>query len=202
MKAFKPAGEGGGKMTLDPSEAAVSLRDIASVEQRTREAVFYGGSSAIFILWGVLAIVGHALAELYPRSAGVTWLGVSAAGCAATALIIAARTRARPQEERDWRLICAMIALTAFGATWSFILGPVVPRHLLYAFQPSLVLLGMILAGLWLGRFFVVLGVAGIVLILAGQFQAEPWSHLWIAAVQSGTLILGGVWLHRNGVPR
>jgi hypothetical protein len=73
---------------------------------------------------------------------------------------------------------------------------------LFYAFQPSLFLLGMILAGLWLGRFFIILGVTGIVLILAGQLQGEPWSRLWMPVVQSGTLILGGVWLHRNGVPR
>ena len=36
-------------MTIEPTEAAASLRHIATVEQRTREAVFYGGSSAIFI---------------------------------------------------------------------------------------------------------------------------------------------------------
>jgi hypothetical protein len=189
-------------MTMDPGEAAASLRHISAVEQRTREAMFYGGSSAIFILWGLLVLFGHALAELYPRSAGVTWLAVSAVGCAATALIIAARMRARPLEARDWRLLCAMLILSAFGTTWSFILGPVVPRHLVDAFQPSLILLGMVLAGLWLGRFFIVLGGTGIVLMLAGQFQAEPWSHLWSAIVSSGTLILGGVWLHRNGVPR
>jgi hypothetical protein len=189
-------------MTMDPGEAAASLRHIAAVEQRTREAVFYGGSSTIFILWGLLIPCGYGLAELYPRSAGVTWLAVSAVGCAATALIIAARMRARPREARDWRLIVAMVALSIFGTTWSFILGPVVPRHLFYAFQPSLFLLGTILAGLWLGRFLIVLGVAGIVLILAGQLQGEPWSRLWMPVVQSGTFILGGVWLHRNGVPR
>jgi hypothetical protein len=189
-------------MAIERAEAASSLRHIAAIEQRTREAVFYGGSSTIFILRGLLVSCGYGLAELYPRSAGVTWLAVSAAGCTVTALIVAARMRARPHEARDWRLIVAMVALTVFGTAWSFILGPVVPRHLVYAFHPSLVLLGMILAGLWLGRFFIVLGIAGNALILAGEFQAEPWSRLWIAIVQSGSLIVSGVWLHRNGVPR
>jgi hypothetical protein len=72
----------------------------------------------------------------------------------------------------------------------------------MYAFQPSLFLLGMILFGLWLGRFFVVLGLVGLALIGIGYFQSEPWLRLWMAAVESGTLILGGVWLARNGVPR
>jgi hypothetical protein len=189
-------------MTIDPSEAAASLRHIAIIEQRTREAVFYAGSSVIFVMWGVLVACGHGLAGLYPRSAGATWLVVTAAGCAATALIVAVRTRARSHEARDWRIVWAMVALTVYGAAWSFVLGPVVPAQVLYAFQPSLFLLGMILAGLWLGRVFIILGLVGIALMLVGHLQPEPWLRVWMAVVQSGTLILGGAWLHRNGVPR
>ena len=187
-------------MTIDPSEAATSLQHIETVERRTREALFYAGSSAIFIMWGFLVACGYGLTEFYPRSARTTWLVVSAVGCAATALIIAVRMRSRAA--RDWRIVWAMVALTVYGATWSYLLGPIIPRPMIYAFQPSLFLLGMILAGLWLGRVFVVLGVAGIMLMLIGYFQAEPWLRVWMAAVQSGTLILCGVWLHRNGVPR
>jgi hypothetical protein len=189
-------------MTIDPSEAATSLQHIATVEQRTREALFYAGSSAIFIMWGLLVACGYGLTEFYPRSARTTWLVVSAVGCAATALIIAVRMRARSCEARDWRIVWGMVALTVYGATWSYLLGPIIPRSMMYAFQPSLFLLGMVLAGLWLGRVFVVLGLVGIMLMLVGYLQAEPWVRLWMAAVQSGTLILGGVWLHRNGVPR
>jgi len=189
-------------MTINPSEAATSLHDIAAVERRTREAVFYAGSSAIFIMWGSLVACGYGLTELYPQSAGVIWLVMTAAGCAATALIIALRVRTHPGEARDWRVVWAMIALTAFGAAWSHLLGPVVPRHMMYAFQPSLYLLGVIFLGLWLGRVFVALGLVGIALIAIGYLQAEPWMRLWMAAVQSGTLILGGFWLGRIGVPR
>jgi len=189
-------------MSIDPSEAATSLHDIATVERRTREAVFYAGSSTIFVMWGVLVACGYGLTEFYPRSAGIIWLAVSAVGCAATAAIIALRMRSRPCEARDWRLIWALLALVVYGAAWSQLLGPVVPRPMMYAFQPSLFMLGMILAGLWLGRFFVILGLAGIGLMLVGSLQAEPWLRLWMAAVQSGTLMLGGVWLYRHGVAR
>jgi hypothetical protein len=189
-------------MTIDPREAATSLQDIAAVERRTREAVYYAGSSMIFIMWGLLIACGHGLMEFYPRSAGITWLAITAFGCAATALIVALRVRERPHASRDWRIMWALIALTVFGSVWGYLLGPVVPRHLMYAFQPSLFLLGVILAGLWVGRFFVILGVAGIVFIVLGFLQAEPWLRLWMAAVQSGTYILGGIWLGRIGVQR
>jgi hypothetical protein len=72
----------------------------------------------------------------------------------------------------------------------------------MYAFQPSLFLLGMILAGFWVGRFFIVLGIVGIAVIAVGFLVPDPWLRLWMAAVQSGTFIVGGVWLHRIGVPR
>src|SRR5262245_6692812 len=187
-------------MTIDPSEAASSLQDIAIVERRTREAVFYAGSSAIFIMWGVLVAIGYGLTELYPRSARITWLGISTFGWVATVVIIALRRRARPSSVRDWRLMAALVALIAFGTLWSYLLGPIVPRPMIYAFQPSLFLLGIILVGLWLGRFLVVLGLVGMALIAIGYFQAEPWLRVWMAAAQSGTLIIGGIWLGRSGV--
>jgi len=189
-------------MTIDPGEAASSLRDIAAVERRTREAVFYAGSSTIFIMWGVLVACGYGATELYPRSAATTWLAVTGLGCAATAAIVALRMRAHPGESRDWRIIWAMAAFAVFGAAWAYLLGPVVPRPMMYAFQPSLALLGVILLGLWLGRFFVILGLAGLALIVVGYLQPEPWLRFWMAAVQSGTFILGGLWLRRYGVSR
>jgi hypothetical protein len=185
---------------IGPGEAATSLQDIATIEQRTRAAVFYAGSSVIFILWGVLVAAGYGLTELYPRSARIIWLVLPAAGCAATVAIVWQRMRARPHEARDWRLVVAIVALAIFGAAWTQLLGSLVPRAMIYSFQPSLFLLGFILAGLWIGRFLIFIGLAGIALIIAGALFPEPWLRLWMAAVQSGPLIVGGVWLHKAGL--
>jgi len=189
-------------MTIDSSDAVASLHDIAAVEKRTREALFYSGSSTIFIMWGLLVACGYGAAAWQPGATRTIWLVVSAVGSAATALIVAARMRWRPREARDWRIIWAMVALMIYGAAWSWTLGRVVPPHLMYAFQPSLVMLGMMLAGLWVGRFFIVLGVIGLALILIGETQSEPWLRVWMAVAQSGTLIAGGLWLRRIGIAR
>jgi hypothetical protein len=138
-------------MTIESREALASLQDIAEVEKRTREAMFYSGCSMIFILWGVLVACGYGLSYWQPGWTRTGWLAISIAGCALTALIVATRLRSRPAEARDWRLIWALAALMVYGAGWSWVLGPVIPRHLIYAFQPSLVMLGMILAGLSAG---------------------------------------------------
>ena len=61
---------------------------------------------------------------------------------------------------------------------------------------------GASFAGFARGRFFVVLGFVGLALIASGYLVPEPWLRLWMAAVQSGTFILGGLWLGRIGLPR
>jgi hypothetical protein len=189
-------------MILESREALALLQDIADVEKRTREAMFYSGCSTILIVWGLLVACGYGGSAWQPGWSRIIWLGVSLVGCAATALIVATRLRARPREARNWRIIWALAALMIYGAGWSWVLGPVIPRHLIYAFQPSLVMLGMVLAGLWVGRFFVVLGLVGLALVLIGETLSEPWLRLWMAAAQSGTLIVGGLWLRRLGIPR
>jgi hypothetical protein len=187
-------------MSIDSREAAASLNDIADVERRTRQAVFYFGSSTIFIVWGVLVACGYGIAAWYPRSARTSWLVVTIVGCVLTAAIIA--LRARSSVRRDWRIVWATFALIAFGSVWSYVLGPRLPPYMIYAFQPSLVMLGMVLAGLWLGRFFVILGLVGAALIAVAELAPQPWLSLWMAGVQSATLIIGGLWLRRIGVAR
>src|SRR5262249_44024249 len=84
-------------MMVESREALASLQDIAEVERRTREALVYSGSSTIFILWGVLVACGYGASTWQPGAARAIWLGVSLVGCAATALIVAARLRTRPR---------------------------------------------------------------------------------------------------------
>ena len=67
-------------MTLDPKEAAASLGDIAAIERRTRESLYYAGSSEFFLLWGVLTIVGHVLSWVTPHDAVWIWLAIDVLG--------------------------------------------------------------------------------------------------------------------------
>ena len=135
---------------VDPTQATACIRAEPHVpagyrdhRARTHEALCYAAAADLHRVgrrWSRAVTVSTAF---YPRSAGIIWLAVTATGCAATALIVAMRTRARPREARDWRLIWALAALATFGAVWSYLLGPVVPRPMMYAFQPSLFLVGI-----------------------------------------------------------
>jgi hypothetical protein len=186
-------------MTVDRDDAAASLREIASVERRTREALVYAASSSILIMWGVLVTIGYALNHLYPRQAGTTWLVINIFGlgvCVFARLVVG---RANPQSVWDRRITYALLVLVAYGVVWSILLAPFGGREM-GAFWPTLFMFGYVVAGLWLGRFFIICGATVTALTLIGFFWLGPWFYLWMAIVSGGGLIAGGLWLRRVGL--
>jgi len=187
-------------MTLDRDAAISSLAAIEQTEQRTSQAIFYGIASAFLILWGVVTTIGYALTQVWPRHAGWTWPVLQSLGFAMT-LVLTLRQRAvlTPAQRRlGWRLISAQVALVGFAALVIVVLGPFNGRQL-NAFWPLVFVLGYVLAGIWVGRFLVVCGVAIAILTIAGFWWAGVWFPLWMAVVNGGALILAGLWLRRLG---
>lgn len=186
-------------MTLDPNEAAASLSEIDSVEQRTREALVYERSSDMLIMWGALVGCGYVLTYLEPRYVNITWLVLTAVGVGGGLLIRRWRKETQRGRTLGQRLFYAQLALIAYGFVLMLLLWPAISYRQIGAFWPILVMFGHVLAGLWLGRFFIYLGLSVTALIVAGYFGAGDWYPLWMAAVVGGGLIAAGLWLRRLG---
>jgi hypothetical protein len=184
-------------MTIDPREAASSLDDIAGIERRMREALFYGGSSNILIAWGIICAIGHCITQFSPRNAGLAWLLLDAVGVAAAVVISVRRARQR-RRDWNWRFAAGITVTVAFGLLWQWLLGDGQWREV-SAFWATLIMFTYILAGLWVGRFFVVCGIVVTALTLVGYFWSGAWFELWMAAVFGGSLVAGGLWLRRVG---
>ena len=180
-------------MTIDPREAASALDEIAGIERRVREALYYGGSAGLLIVWAI----GHTITQFSPVNAGLAWLLLDAFGVVGAIVISVRRAQAR-RRVRDWRLGAAFIITIGFGLLWQCLLGGEQWREI-SVFWATLFMFTYILAGLWIGRFFIVCGVAVTALTLAGYFWAGPWFELWMAVVGGGSLVLGGLWLRRVG---
>jgi hypothetical protein len=60
-------------------------------------------------------------------------------------------------------------------------------------------MLGIVLMGLWLGRFFIFLGLSVTTLTVIGYFWSGDWFPLWMALVSGGGLIAAGWWLRHQG---
>jgi hypothetical protein len=97
----------------------------------------------------------------------------------------------------DLRMLAAYLMFFAFGFLWTVGLVHLPPR-LLGVFWPTYFMLAYAIAGLWFGIAFVVIGLAIAALTLVGYFWAGPWFELWMAAVNGGGLVLGGLWMRRN----
>ncbi|HXY98348.1 MAG TPA: hypothetical protein VEI03_00015 [Stellaceae bacterium] len=186
-------------MTIDPNEAAASLSDIASIERRTRETLVYARSSASLILWGLLVGAGYVISFLTPQNHDGHyghWSVIAVIGFAGSFLIH--RRRSKRDSRMGELLLATELVLLAFGFVFLVLFWPVTPRQM-GAFWPILVMLGFVIAGIWLGRFFIYCGIAVTALTLAGYFWAGAWFALWMAVVNGGGLIAGGLWLRRQG---
>ena len=97
----------------------------------------------------------------------------------------------------DFRMLIALLLFFAFGFLCTIVLGQFTPRQM-GAFWPIYFMLPYIIAGLWFGRAFVAIGLGISALALVGYFFAGDWFELWMAFVDGGGLMLGGLWMRRS----
>ena len=91
-------------------------------------------------------------------------------------------------------MIAAMATLMGFALLWVWLLSPLNGRQI-DAFVPTVFMLGYVLAGLWLGSFFIACGLAvTLLVVLCSLFVGEGF-HLWMAVLGGGAFLLGGLYL-------
>ena len=138
---------------------------------------------------------GNIATWLWPRHGYHIWIAVNVVGVLATLATIYFRVSAR---SFDVRMLVAYLLFFAFGYLCTKVLGDFTPRQL-GTFWPIYFMLLYAIAGLWLGYAFVLIGVGISILTLIGYFYVggETFS-LWMAFVNGGGLLLGGLWMRRT----
>jgi len=183
-------------MGIDSREAATALSDIDSIVRRVRQSRIYDISSLMLILWGALTFAGYLVTYLLPRHAYYAWIAVYVAGTIGT-IVISPLNRARSGIRGfDVRMFAAFLLFIAFGmfCVW---LGHFTPRQL-GTFWPVYFMLFYTIVGLWVGWAFVAIGLSIIALTLIGYFFVGSAFDLWMAFVNGGGLIIGGLWMRRS----
>ena len=182
---------------IDPKEAASALSDIDSIARRVRQSTMYQLSSLLTILWGALVFAGNIASFLAPRSAGLIWLGVYAVGIAGSFAISAAGYSRNRVRTVDIRTLLAYLLLIAFGMFCCWLGHFTAPRQI-GTFWAIYFMLVYTIGGLWLGYAFVAIGVSITALTLVGYFFVGDWFEPWMAVVNGGGLVLGGLWMRRS----
>ncbi len=181
---------------IDSLEAARALSDIEDVTKRVRQSQIYRLSSLLMILWGTLVFVGNLVTYLTPRYADKAWLSVYVLAIGGSVALGAAEKARSGVSSFDLRSLLAFIMFFAFGFFVETI-GHFGPREM-GAFWPIYFMLFYGLAGLWFGPAFTVFGLSVTVLTLVGYIFIGAAFPLWMAFVNGGGLIIGGLWMRRS----
>jgi hypothetical protein len=184
-----------GARMIDSKEASAALSDIDEMIRRVRQSQTYDLASLIMILWGVLVFAGNVANYLWLRHGIEIWITVNVVGSLSTLAILYFRSGRRGFEIR---MMVFYLLFFAFGYLCTKVLGDFTPRQL-GTFWPIYFMLFYAIAGLWFGSAFVLIAVVVSVLTLIGYFYVgESAFLLWMAFVNGGGLILGGLWMRRD----
>jgi FtsH-binding integral membrane protein len=181
---------------IDPKEAASALSDIDAIVGRVRQSRIYDLASLMLIMWGVLVFAGYLATWLSPRNAFYAWAAVYIVGIAGSIAISGSNRLRSGVRTLDYRMLVAFLLFVVFGMFCCW-LGHFGPRQL-GTFWPIYFMLVYTIAGLWVGQAFVAIGASIITLTLIGYFFVGDAFDLWMAVVNGGGLILGGLWMRRS----
>ncbi len=183
--------------SIDSKEAASALSDISEIARRVRQSTIYNLSSRVLIMWGALTFAGYIQSYVSPRHAGYGWIAVYVAGILGT-IVISAFNRIRSGIGTfDIRMFAAFLLFIAVGMFSSVWLGHFTPRQM-GTFWPLYFMMVYTIVGLWVGFAFVAIGLGIIALTLIGYFFVGDAFDLWMAFVNGGGLIVGGLWMRRS----
>jgi len=182
---------------IDPIEAASALSDIDDIVRRVRQSQIYNLTSLMLIMWGALVFAGYLVAYLMPRYAGYAWIALDVVGLAGSVAISAANHARTGVRTFDHRMTAASVLFAMFGIFVTLGIGHFTPRQL-GTFWPIYFMMVYTIAGLWVGRAFVAIGLSIIVLTLIGYYLVGDAFELWMAFVNGGGLLLGGLWMRRS----
>lgn len=182
---------------IDSQQASEALAEINEMTRRVRQSRIYNLASLMLIMWGALVFTGYLGSFLLPRYAGYLWAALNLAGVAGSFAISAFGYSSSGIRTFDVRMLIAFLLFFAFGFLCTSVLGDFTPRQM-GAFWPIYFMLLYIIAGLWIGQAFVVIGLGISALALVGYFLIGDWFDLWMAFVDGGGLILGGLWMRRS----
>lgn len=181
---------------IDRQKATEALADINDIVRRVRQSQIYEVASQLMVMWGALVFAGYVVAYLAPRYAAIGWIAVYVVGIAGWGAISAITRPKSRVRSFDPKFLLAFAMFVAFGAFCCW-LGRFGPRQL-STFWPIYFMLMYGIAGLWFGYAFIAIGLAVSALTLVGYLYAGSAFDLWMAFVNGGGLILGGLWMRRS----
>lgn len=202
-------------MGIGPEEARDMLQGVDDVTSRTKKMIAFGGGDLLFIVWGIVWLIGGIATYLIPKFTsrdgsismliGSVWLVLVGAGMI---LSYRAGKSSMPTRSPFGKSIGMMwFLLYVFVDVWIALLMPFIhiqgqhESHLFWthmgAIAATVPMFAYVVFGLFFDRYMVYIGLGVTALMMIGIFLFEPWFYLWMAFVGGGTLIGTGLMVRK-----
>ena len=186
-------------MDTTREDAKTALHDVDTARRHSLTLFQYGIASPYLLLWGVLWVIAGIIGWLSPDNVGIGWLVVDTIGIVATGYLVLRNARRYARDgarSEGFRFAATTIVLGAFIAMVFVIFAPVSGTEIQVFITMVFAAIYMI-AGIWVGRRYAVVG-AILAVLTVGAFHLAP-AHLplIISILGGGALILGGLWMRR-----
>jgi len=186
-------------MSVTREEAENAMRDMDQARTQSQELYGYQEASPYFLIWGVLWIVAAVLTTLISGRDGLIWLTVDAVGlvvCTYICVVSARRYSGANGFVYGLRYGATAVAYALFIGMALAVFAPVSGEQIL-TFIVMLISVTYVVAGLWFGLRYAVVGLVIGVLAAVAFFFVPAYVTLIAAGLGGGTLILTGLWLRR-----
>jgi hypothetical protein len=181
---------------MEPIEAEESLALIKDASQASRQAVARAGTGYLFIIWGLVWLVGFLGVEILPGPiSGYLWLALDTFGIVGSVFAIMRQGR-RVRSAQGWRLGAFWISLMVHGGLLMWVVWPLSGQRYML-FITLLVSMGYSLMGLWISTPLAVIGIAISTLTIIGWLLAPGFLGYWLAILGGGGLIAAGIYVLR-----
>ena len=193
-------------MDIPQSEARESLSQIDDTVEQTKRMVAYAGGDVLFVVWGVIWVLGYLSSQFLPLVTGWVWLVLVATGIITS--VVVSKRHMPVKSPLDKRIAWFWWLLFGYVGLWFVLLSPFIEVHgheqsqMFWKHYGALVatvpMFAYVVTGLWLDHFMIWIGLAVTALTVLGLLLLQPYFFLWMAITGGGTLLVTGLVIRKR----
>ncbi len=200
-------------MDISREEAQASLSQVQDVVERTKKMIAYGGGDVLFVIWGVIWVMGY-LGTHFLSSAGmpwarmIHWLWIVLVLSGIIISVIVGRRNMSVKSPVGKRLGLFWFLLYAYVNIGIVLMSPFIKVQgaeesamfwVRYGAIAAIVpMFAYVVMGLWLDNFMVWIGLGVTALTVFGVYLLQPYFYVWMAVTGGGTLIGTGFFIRKR----
>jgi hypothetical protein len=190
-------------------DARAALADVERIAEHTRRTIAYGAAAPLMIVWGTIWLVGFCASqwEIGIRHR-VLWSALGVIGFGISIFLRVSRRGSPVKSPRSSRMVLSWVLLLLYTGLWAFLMArgqsasgmdglSEQQSHALVAFVCTVPMFAYAVIGLWLGRFYLWLGLTVTGLTLGGYLCLPGYFYLVMGVFGGGSFIAAGAYAVR-----